>query len=805
MLDRSRNDLRFAVRLLRKSPVFTIVAVLAISLGSGAVTTIFSAMNALVLRPLPGTTNGDRLVGVELIKANGRMEMAGTYTLYTHLRDGAHTVSALGAWTKATFSIAAKGDGSLVTGNFASANYFSVLGLRPALGRFFLADEDRTPLAHPVLVVSYVFWTSKLGSDSGLVGRTVSVNGNPYTLIGVAPQGFRGTITLTPIDAWVPLMMQGQLNPERDIATNQSLRILGRLKDGSDVAVAQAELSTLAAAASADQATPAAANRIAGVRLSPLRSIPEDARGMFLAFMALLLGAAGLVLLIASVNVASMLSARAIARRREMALRAALGASRGRLVSQLLTEILVLFALGAIGGVTFAFLATRAATFVSIPTDVVVAPDMSPDLRVMAFALGVSLLTGIVFGLAPALRTARDDISARLRDGSAGSGSRRTIAGNVLIVGQLALSLVLLVAAGLFLRALTIGARVDPGFDRMGVSIAQLDTRTWGYTDDRGRQFYHDLRDRVAAIPGVSNVSFASFAPLTTRSMNDSIGIGDSGMFVWLVNVGSDYFSTLRIPVVAGRALARTDDDRAPRVAVINETLAKRLAPNGNALGRTFTRHGQLVTVVGVARDARYADLAETTPPLVYYSNEQFWESRQTLLVRITGNPAQVASGIQAALRSLDPMLPRPGVTTLENATGITLLPQRIAAIVTGVLGGVGLLLATLGLYGVIAYSVNQRTREMGIRVALGARPFDVLGLVFREGIRLAVAGVAIGLVLAAAATRLIAGFLFDVSSLDAITFVGMSTLFIAVASVAIALPARRAAGSDPMTALRSE
>lgn len=805
MLDRSRNDLRFAVRLLRKSPVFTFVAVLAISLGSGAVTTIFSAMNALVLRPLPGTTRGERIVELELTRPDGRGEIAGSQPLYEHLRDGARTVSGLGAWAKSAFSISAGGEGSLVAGNLVSANYFSVLGLRPTLGRFFLPEENRTPLANPVIVVSYAFWASKLGGDSSVVGRTVSVNGNPYTLIGVAPPDFHGVITVIPVDGWVPLMMQGQFNPERNVATSQSLRMFGRLTDGVEVEAAQAELTTLTAALAAEHAAPNAIRRITGVRLSTLRAIPEDARGKFLGFMALLLGAAGLVLLIASVNVASMLSARAVARRREMALRAALGASRTRLIAQLLTEILVLFLLGAIGGVAFAFAATRAAAFVPIPTDVVVAPDMSPDLGVMAFALFVSLLTGLMFGLAPALRAARDDISARLRDGSAGSGSRRTMAGNVLIVGQLSLSLVLLVAAGLFLRALNIGARVDPGFDRAGVSIASFDTRTWGYQDAKARRFYHDLSERVAAIPGVSSVAYASFAPLTTRSMNDSISLGGDGMFVWFVNVGGDYFSTLRVPVMAGRALARTDDERAPRVAVINETLAKRLAPNGNALGRAFARGNELVTVVGIARDVKYADLTETTPPLVYYSVDQFWQSNQTLLVRVAGNPSQLASTIHDVIRSIDSSLPRTTVTTLETATGITLLPQRIAACVTGVLGGVGLLLAALGLYGVIAYSVNRRTREMGIRVALGARRSDVLGLVFREGMRLTVSGVVIGLILAAAATRLIAGLLFDVSSLDAITFAGMSVLFIAVALAAIYLPARRAASSDPMTALRSE
>lgn len=800
------SDLHFALRMLRKSPVFTIVAVLAISIGSGAVTTIFSAMNAIVLAPLPGTADGSRLVGLELTKPDGRTEMAASSGLYEYLRDGTRKVKGLAAWSKITFSIAAGGEGAVVAGNLVSGNYFSVLGLRPALGRFFALEEDRAAQAAPVVVVSYAFWTAHLGADSSVVGHRVSVNGRPYTLIGVGPPGFRGVISLIPVDGWAPLMMSAQLQPERNAATSQSLRMFGRLKDGVTADAAQSELSTLTAARAIDQATPAAMRKFTGVHASMLRGIPEDARGKFLGFMTLLLGAAGLVLFIASVNVASMLSARAIARRREMALRAALGAGRGRLVAQLLTEILVLFCLGAIGGVALAFAATKAATSFPLPTDVVIAPDMAPDGRVMAFALIVSLVTGLVFGLTPALRAARDDISARLRDGSSGSGSRRTWAGNALIVGQLALSLVLLVAAGLFLRALGTSARVDPGFDRAGVSVASFDSRAWGFDSVKARTFFHSLSDRVAAIPGVTSVSYASFAPLTTRSANDNITLASgASLFTWIVNVSGGYFTTLRMPLVAGRVLARTDDGGAPRVAVVNETLAKRLASDGSALGRTFTIRGQLVTVVGIAHDAKYADLSEATPPLAYFSMDQVWQPTWTMLVRTAAGEAQLGQGIHDAMRAVDPNVPRPTVITLERATGITLLPQRIAAVVTGVLGGVGLLLATLGLYGIIAYSVNGRTREMGVRVALGARRADVLRLVIREGMWLALGGVVLGLVLAALATRLIASLLFDVSALDAMTFAGMSLLFIAVALLATYLPARRAAGADPMAALRSE
>ena len=368
MLESVRNDLHFALRMLRKSPAFTIVAVLAISIGAGAVTTIYSAMNALVLRPLPGTVRGARLFGLETILRDGKTEQAGTYGLYRHLRDNSRTVSSLAAWGRTTLTITANGEGAVVTGNFASSNYFSALGIRPALGRFFLAGEDRAPLADPVVVVSHSFWSTRLGADSSLVGHPITVNGYPYTLIGVAPPGFHGTIALLGVDAWAPLMMQAHLSPGRNLATANWLRMFARVDDSVDVNAAQAELSGLAAAQAAmDTKATTAARQPKGVRLSMLRAIPADARGDFLTFMALLLGAAAFVLLIASVNVVSLLSARALARRREMALRAALGAGRARLVAQLLTEVLVLFALGSAGGVAFAFVATRAATTASLP------------------------------------------------------------------------------------------------------------------------------------------------------------------------------------------------------------------------------------------------------------------------------------------------------------------------------------------------------------------------------------------------------------------------------------------------------
>ncbi|HKG91321.1 MAG TPA: ABC transporter permease [Gemmatimonadaceae bacterium] len=821
MLGTIASDLRFAGRMLRKSPVFTAVAVLTISLGSGAVTTIYSAMNALLFRPLPGTAEPARLVHVEPIAPDGGTSAA-SHTQYRYLRDGTRTLDGLAAWGRISLAVAANGEGASVYGNMVSANYFAVLGVRPLLGRFFLPEEDRTPLTHPVVVVSEAFWRSHLGADSGAVGRTVLVNGRPYTLIGVAPSGFRGIYVPMVTDAWVPLMMQHQLRPgaggsPADLPA--PLRLFARLKAGASEAAARRELEALGTAWAAEAGRAADyARSTLGVRVYRMTGLPDDANRALFGFAAVLFGAAALVLLIASVNVASMLSARAVARQREMAVRTALGAGRGRLVRQLLTEILLLFGMGAVGGVLLAMQATAALERLPLPSDPPVSLELSPDPRVLAFALLVSLLTGLLFGLAPALRGARTDVASLLRDGSAASGTRRRLAGNALIVGQLALSLVLLVAAGLLLRALGRGSRVDPGFDLSGVAVAPLNTESWGYDATRGREFYRALREQVAALPGVTAASYTMHLQLTMHHNGDEIqvdgaaaahapGGGDRpGVVpVWYAEVDADYFAAMRVPLLRGRDFAPTDDERAPGVAIVNETLARQLWPDGSALGRTFGFRGKRVTIIGIARDAKYHKLDEATPPFVYFPLAQLWEPKRTLLVRTSGDPRALGPAIQRAVHAIDPALPRPVVSTLREETSIVLLPQRVAAMVTGVLGGMGFLLAAVGLYGVIAYSVSRRMREIGIRVAIGARRSDVLGMVIGEGMRLAAVGVAIGVVLAAAAARLLASLLFDVSPLDAVTFSGVAVLFAAVALVASYLPARRAAAADPMAVIRAE
>ena len=812
------TDLRYAGRMLRKSPVFSIVTIIVVSLGTGAVTTIFSATNAMLLRPLPGAANASQLFSIDRrSKKNSTEGMSASYRYYKEVRDKANSFDGIAAWNEIPLTVSIGGTGTLAYGNVVTGNYFSVLGVRPEIGRFFAPEEDRTPLTHPVMVISDGFWRSTFGADSGVIGRIVQVNGHPFTIIGVVPPAFRSIFIPLKSDAWVPVMMEPQLRPGRDlndVAAN-TFRVFARLNAAATQAAARQEVAALTAewVASGVEPMPWAKN-YTDARLVPLSGLPEDATNAIVGFFFLLLGASALVLLIASVNVAAMLSARAVARRREMAVRAALGARRGRLIRQLLTESLLLFLLGSVGGIAIAVAATRALERLPLPDEISL--DLAPDYRAIAFALVVSLITGVAFGLAPALQAARADIAKRIQQDAPSSGVRRTKTSNALIVGQLALSLLLLVAAGLFLRALQRGNRIDPGFDSTGVSIASFNTESWGYDSAKARAFYRELRARIEAVPGVTTVSYTNAIPLTTQNSGAFItadgaagtaggGANSSSVRTGVFNVDADYFAVLRMPIVRGEPIGRKDDARSGRVAVINETFANKVWPNANAVGRTFIYDSNKVTVIGVARDAKYAWLTEARTPFAYFPIAQEWDPRQVVLVRSGVAPDRIAIAIQRAVQSIDPGLPRPVVTTLREANSIVLLPQRIAAMVTGALGAIGLLMASIGLYGIISFSVSRRSREIGIRVALGARQSDVLGMVVKEGMQLAFLGVAIGLVLAVAATRLMAGFLFNVSPLDGVTFAGMSLVFLGIAFASSYLPARRAAASDPVAALRAE
>ena len=799
------SDLRFALRILRKTPIFTAAIVFVIALGCGAVTTIFSAMNAAVLRPLPGVEGPNRLVTIRLARRDASEVEQGSYSFYSYLRDRTRTLDGAAAWGRVSLTIAAQGESTTVYGNLVSGNYFDILGVRPALGRFFGADEDRTPGSHPVLVVSHAFWSARLNAAADAVGRTVLVNGTPFTVIGVAPPAFRGVYTGIQADAWAPLMMQPLLRPRSNLAEASWLWLFGRLRPGIDRTAARAELSALADARFAESGQADSPRAIRAVTVTAMTGLPGGEGGPLLGFFAVLLGAASLVLVIAGVNVAAMLSARYTARLREMAVRAALGAGRGRLLRQLLTEILTLFALGAGGGFLIAIAATAALERIPLPANLPLSLELSPDWRVFAFAVGASLITGVIFGLAPAGGAARRDITSRLRADSPGGGARPSRLGRALVVAQVALSLVLLVAAGLFARALGQGHRIDPGFEMTNVVTATLDSESWGYDESRARAFFGTLRERVDAMDTVAAVSYTGRLPLMGGSSIDNITIDGRELALHYTPVGVNYFSAVGIPVIEGRPFDDSIGRGTPHVAIVNETFARRMAPDGSAIGRTFRFRNELTTVIGVARDAKYATLLEQTPPFAYFPLTQIWHPAPTLIVKMHGGSEHFLADLRQAVLSIDPNLPPPRVVPLQQTTSIVLLPQRAGAIVTAVLGGVGLLLAAAGLYGIMAFTAGRRTREIGIRLALGAARADVLRMMIGEGVRLGAIGIGVGLALAAATTRLMQGWLFGVSPLDVPTFAGMAAVFATVALVASYLPARRAAAADPAVALRAE
>jgi predicted permease len=796
------TDIRLAARALRKTPIFTAVVVLVVSLGSGAVATVFSAMNAIVLRPVAGVDDPSTLVTLQPARPDGGTAEQISYARYAYLRGRAHGVDGLAAWGRVTLTIAGDGPGVTVLGNLVTAEYFDVLGIRPARGRFFAPGEADTPGGQPVLVVSDAFWRTRLGADPAAVGRTVTVNGQPFTLIGVAPAAFRGLYTGLVFDAWAPVTMQPQLRPRSNLTGATWLWAFARLRGGVEPAAVARELTALVGDHRRDTGAPDDGDAAISMRATPLTGLPGGTGGM-LGFLGVLLAAAALVLVIAGVNVAALLSARYAVRSRDLAVRAALGAGRMRLIRQLLTEVGLLFVLGAAGGFAVAAMATAALERLPLPGTIPVTLEISPDLRVLAFALALALGSGIVFGLAPALQGAKKDIVTRLRVASPGSGIRRSRTGRVLVAGQLALSLVLLVAAGLFARAVDRGARVDPGFDVRGVTTVAFEPEAWGYDGARSRAFYQALRERLAAEPGVTAVSYSQRLPLMFSRTTDTIALAGATRSVDSAAIDPGYFEALKLPLLRGRPVLASDGSSAPRVAVVNETLARAIAPDGAAIGATFRFRDADTTVVGVARDAKYASLDEPTPAFVYVPLAQVEQPRRALLVRAEGRAMDAA--IVRAVQALDPAIPPPPVSTLERDTQIALLPQRAAAIVTGALGALGLVLAALGLYGTIAASASRRTREIGVRLALGARPGQVVRALAGEGLRLAAAGVMGGLLLAGLATPLLRRWLFGVSPLDVTAYAAAAGVFLLVALLASALPARRAAAVDPLRSLRTD
>lgn len=811
-------DLRFAARLLTRQPGFTAVAVLSLALGLGWNTTIFSLFSGLLLRPLP-VAHPEEVVSIYTSDSSGPLYSSSSYLDVVDFAAGAPALRGVAAYTMLPVNLGGEMEAERRFAQTVSAGFFDLLGVRPALGRAFLPEEEAEPGAHAVVVLSDALWRERFAARPDIVGRAILLNGRSFTVVGVAPRGFRGVFRGFGADMWIPLAAEPILIPRTDTLTNRgdrSLFALGRLRPGATRAQAQAQLAAVAAehyqahreAWSDREGNP---RKVSVLSERESRIFPM-VRTPVLGFLGLLQVIVGLVLLAACANLASLLLARASTRGREIAVRLAVGAGRGRLVRQLLTESVMLSLLAGVVGLLLAFWAIDLLMAMRPPFPVPLALEVQPDLRVLLFTLLLSVATGVLFGLAPALQATRPDLLAVLKDeSSSGPGGARARLRDAFLVAQVALSLLLLIGSGLFLRGLHQATKIDPGFRPEGLVLASLDLGSHGYADADGAVFYARLLDELRARPGVSGATLTSDVPLDlgNRSRGFSLGGGrEEALEEGCANVGPDFFEVMGIPLVRGRGITAEDRESTQRVAVVNETFARRFWPGEDPLGRPIYDRGlesEPLTVVGIARDGKYNTLGEEPRPFYYYALRQEYESESMLVVRGGRDAGATALLLRDAVRGLDPTLPVFDLKPMERHLEVTLFPARLAATLLALFGAVALALAAVGLYGVMSYHVARRTREIGVRMALGARGGDVVRMVAGHGLRLTAAGLLLGAAAAAALTRFVRGMLFGVAPTDPLTFAGVALLLLAVAVAACVVPARRAVQLDPMQALRYE
>ncbi len=811
-MDALFQNLKFAGRQVTRNPGFAVVVMLTIALGVGATTAIFSLANSLLLRPLP-VQDPDRLIGMVAVRESGDDWYTFSYAHIQEYREGSRGVVRFGAQGFDQVAFQAGDEARMLTASFVTGDYFDILGLTPAHGRFIMAEEERAGSPEPVAVISHGLWQRQFGEDPGVLGATIRLNSQSVTVVGVAPAGFQGIERGFAADVWVPIPLYAVLGPGSDIDHPDRFTWLvgfGRLTPGQDARAAEAVLSGIARGIEAQSAVD---RGVVGVRVSPLTGLQPDLITPIRLFFALLLAAAGLVLLIACVNVAGMLLVRGTARRREVGVRLALGAGRRRLVGQLLTETTLLFLAGGAIGVLAATWFTRLLSALPqrLPGELAMLRlDAAVDVRVIAFGLALSFGTALVFGLAPALRASRPELISALKEG-AGATTRRSRLRSAFVTGQIALCMLLLVSAGLLVRSLQGALAIDPGMDGRGVVVGTVDIGPHGYDETRGRLFYQQLQENLSARPEIESVALAGYVPLTFTEIVRGVVIPghepppDRESFPMDANtVSAGYFETLRIPL-EGRGFTTADGADASRVIIINRTMADRFWPAGDALGQRVLLGGEEAEIVGIAADGKYHRLVEDPIAFMYLPFEQDYQSKMVVHARAVGPTAPLPTLMRRDLARLDGNVPLHAVVALDRAMRVSLLPNRLAAIAIGALGVLGLLLAAVGLYGVLAFVVSQRTREIGVRVALGARAVDIMRLVFGQAGALVLAGLGIGLILAFGTTRLLGALLVNVSPLDPLTFVVVSMLLGAVGLLAGYGPARRAIRVDPTITMRSE
>ncbi|HKE57005.1 MAG TPA: ABC transporter permease [Pyrinomonadaceae bacterium] len=813
MLSTIWQNFRYSARMLWKSPTFTVVAVLTLALGIGANATIFSFINGLLIRPIPGVERPERLVGIYTSDYSSGPYGGSSYPDYLDLREQATVFADLAAYDSLPVTLSGVEMPERLRAGLVSTNYFQLLGVRAQLGRTIRAEDD-TPNASATVVLSHEFWQRHFGGDSSVIGRTLTLSDKAYTIVGVTDKSFHDLRLGGPPEVWLRL----DAGADERLRGNRGIGVIGRLRDGVSLPQAQAQVTTIAdrlarAYPETNMGTLAQPNSPRPIIVVPEERLEPSAKNNVRRVSALLLIVVGLVLLIACANVANLFLARASSRRREIAIRLALGASRWRLICQLLMESILLALLGAVGGlVVAAWTAGLIVKFFSAKE--AIGLDLSIDWRVLSFTFIVALLSGVLFGLTPALQVSSPALVSSLKDEHRGSSLRLTRFGlrGVLVSTQIALSLLLLVGAGLFLRSLRNAITFDPGFDSRNLLFVSLATgESLGKAQVRG--FYQELMDAVGSEPGVRSVSLTNIIPLGGGGQRRGIIIEgyqsqpDEDTELNTNVVGLNYFNTFGISVVSGRDFNSADREGSPGVVVVNEEFAQRYFRGQNAVGKRLKTdsEGPFLEIIGVVRTARYRNLRESPLPFVYLPLAQEMQGNMTLVVSTSGDPSNLRANVRSAVHHVNRNVPISSMKTISEQIDVALSADRMLALLLGVFGAAALLLASVGIYGVVSYTVAQRTHEIGIRMALGARSLDVQRQVLREGMTMAVAGVVVGLAGAFALTRLIASLLFGIAPNDLATF-GMVTLgLLLIALIACYIPATRATKVDPLVALRYE
>ncbi len=818
------QDIRYGVRMLTTRPAFTFVAALSLALGIGANTTIFTIVNGLLLTPIP--VQDPSTLGMVFMTDSVTGSIGGfggylpmSFPNYEDIRDQNDVFERMTAVSFGGGIVSGEDEPMQLPGFMVTHEYFDVLGIEPELGRFFRPDEDENPGTHYVVVISHGLWERRYGSDAGILQRDMNINGVPFTIVGVAPEGFAGTLQgFQPDLIWTPFMTYPTLLPVnfRDWPENRRAglmtSVIGRLKPGVSHQAADAAIQTIARRLEEEYPD---VNSNRGAQVTEFTQLfNPTAQGAASTMGGVLMGIVGLVLLIACANVANLLLARAATREKEIGVRLALGAGRHRLIRQLLTESILLAMLGGGLGLIFAFWARDLIVNVApslLGAGLPLNMDMALDGRVLGFTFAIALATGILFGLAPALQSSNPQLSKTLHEGGRGGSSsgRQQVLRSALVVGEIALALVALISAGLFIRNMQAAQQLDPGFETYELATIGLNPAGIGYEQGRTEQFFDELMEATAAMGRVKSVAIASAPPLGFGAARTFIPEGwedTEGKYTTTTTVSPGYFETLGVPLLQGRDFTAFDDADSRPVAIINEATKQMFWPDEDVVGKRFhyiTEEIGQIEVIGVVADVVSA-IGQPVQAISYTPAKQRFQGFMSLHVRTDGDPEPVLAEVQGLIRQVDRDMPTTNPATIEQTLANALQQSRVIAGLLGTLGGLGLVLALIGTYGLMSYSVNQRRREIGIRVALGAQSNDVMRLIIRQGMVLVGIGVALGVLLSLGATRLFATLLFGVSTTDPVTFIGVPAMLMLIGLIASYLPARRVLRVDPVTALRS-